>query len=88
MLDRLRLAAPGDVTGEKGNGESEEDEGECESGVLPSEKLLLLVRRTWDAGRGIGTPFVGRVAGKCSTELVGDEVLDEYAEDCGRWWVA
>jgi len=71
------------VTGEKGNGESEEDEGECERGVFPSEMLLLLTRRICAVGRGIGTPLVGRLVGKCSTELVGDEVLDEYA-DCGR----
>ena len=46
LLVRLRLAAPGDVMGENGNGESDEDEGEWDSGVLPSEKLLLPARRT------------------------------------------
>lgn len=73
----------GDVTGEKGNGESEDEEGECERGVFPSDILLLLTLWICAAGRGIGTPLVGRLVGKCSTELVGEEVFDEYA-DCGR----
>lgn len=53
-----KLAGLVDVIGENGKGDSE-DEGEWESGVLPSE-VLFFCRRTCEGGRGIGTPCVGR----------------------------
>lgn len=52
-----KLAGLVDVTGENGNGDSE-DEGECDRGVFPSDPLKG--RCIWDGGRGIGTPFMGR----------------------------
>ncbi|KAJ7782465.1 hypothetical protein DFH07DRAFT_764613 [Mycena maculata] len=64
------------VTGEKGNGESDED-GESERGVFPSEILLLLTRRTCATSQGIGTPLVQRLAEKYSTEVIGDEATLE-----------
>jgi len=44
------------VTGENGNGDSEED-GEWAKGGFPS-KPKLLGRWIWEGGRGIGTPCV------------------------------
>jgi hypothetical protein len=54
-----RLAGLVDMTGESGNGESE-DAGEWDNGVVRSEILLGLC--IWDACRGMGTPCGGRGA--------------------------
>ena len=44
---------------ERGNGDSEDDAGECDSGVLASDSwsIGLCIR---DEGRGIGTLYIGR----------------------------
>jgi len=68
-----------DVAGENGNGESDDD-GECDSGVLTSEAILM-GRGTCDDGRGMGTPFVRRIEWPESSvvEVCGDE--DDELED-------
>ncbi|KAJ7752202.1 hypothetical protein DFH07DRAFT_774489 [Mycena maculata] len=84
------------VTGEKGNGESDED-GESERGVFPSEILLLLTRRTCATSQGIGTPLVRRLAEEYSTEVIGDEATlevksaphtDNKNGNIQRWWTS
>ena len=69
-----------DVAGENGNGESDED-GECDSGVLTSEAILI-GRGTCDDGRGIGTPFVLLIewTESCVVEVCGDEDA-EFEDD-------
>lgn len=46
------------MTGEIGNGEGESaEDGECERGVLVSDRWLCTGRYSCEVGRGMGTPF-------------------------------
>ena len=82
VLLLTKLAGFVDVTGENGNGESDE-EAECDNGVVRSETLgLLFSRGSCVCARGMGTPWcVVRdvVDGRSIIDVEGD---DEDDEDC------
>lgn len=47
-------------TGDRGNGDSEDDAGECDNGVLASDNWSIIGRCIRDEGLGIGTLYIGR----------------------------
>lgn len=47
-------------TGDRGNGDSEDDAGECDSGVFASDKWSIVGLCIRDEGRGIGTQETSR----------------------------
>lgn len=56
VLTLAKLAGIGD----SGNGDSEDDAGECDNGVLASDNWSILGLCICDEGRGIGTLYRGR----------------------------
>jgi len=51
VLTLVKLAGSGD----RGNGDSEDDAGECDNGVLASDNWSIIGLCIRDEGRGIGT---------------------------------
>lgn len=56
MLRLAKLAG----TGDRGNGDSEDEAGEWDNGVLASDRWSIVGLCIRDEGRGIGTPGTRR----------------------------
>lgn len=56
VLTLAKLAGIGD----RGNGDSGNDAGECDNGVLASDSWSIIDLCICEEGRGIGTLYIGR----------------------------